>query len=71
MKKCSLNNFLEEINPWLDRKYLRKAVTDGKGTFILYFLDGTKHSYKIDDCNEKQVVTILHNLEAEGIQVEH
>jgi len=71
MKSCSLNKFLDEISPWLDRKYIHKALTDGKGNFIIYFLDGTKNTYTIDDCNEKQILHILHSLEEKGIAVEH
>jgi hypothetical protein len=71
MKSCSLNNFIEEINPWLDQKYIHKALTDGKGNFIIYFLDGTKNTYAINDCNEKQVLHLLHDLKEKGITIEH
>ena len=71
MKNCSLNNFLEEINPWLDRKYVHRAFTDGKGKFVIFFLDGTKNTYSIDDCNAEQVVTVLKDLESRGIHIEH
>ena len=53
MKECSLNGFLKEINPWLDKKFIHSAETNGKGHFILHFLDGTKHDYAINDCNEE------------------
>ena len=71
MKNCSLNNFLEEINPWLNKEFIHRAFTDGKGKFILYFLDGTKNTYAINDCNERQVVKILQDLKALGIATEH
>nr|MBF0221468.1 hypothetical protein [Desulfobulbaceae bacterium] len=69
MKKCSLNTFLEEIAPWLDSKYIHRAETDSKGHFILHFHDGTKHSYQIDDCNEKQKEKIILDLKAQGIKI--
>lgn len=69
MKACSLNSFLEEINPWLDEKYIRSAETNGTGHFILHFLDGTKHDYAINDCNEEQVQDVLKKLKAQGITV--
>jgi hypothetical protein len=71
MKQCSLNKFLDEINPWLDSQYIHNAETNGKDHFILYFLDGTKHDYRIEDCNEKQVKAIILDLKAKGIAVEH
>ena len=69
MKECSLNAFLEEINPWLDSKYIRSAETNKKGHFILHFLDGTKHDYLINDCNEEQINKILKGLESRKITV--
>ena len=69
MKECSLNGFLEEINPWLDSKYIRSAETNGKGHFVLHFLDGTKHDYVINDCDEQQVEEIMKKLKVQGINV--
>ena len=70
MKQCSLNNFLEEISPWLSSDYIRKAETNGKDHFVLHFLDGTKHDYLINDCNEAQVNKIMSDLKEQGIKVE-
>ena len=71
MKECSLNVFLEEINPWLDKNYIRSAETNDKGHFILHFLDGTKHDYLINDCNEEQVKDVMSKLKAQGISLEN
>ena len=71
MKTCSLDNFLEELKPWLSSDYLYKAVSDGNGHFIIHFLDGTKNTYDIDDCNEEQIEHLIVALENEGILVEH
>lgn len=71
MKTCSLENFLKEMNPWLSSEYLYKAVYDGKGNFVIHFLDGTKNSYQVSDCNKSQIEHIIDRLLDIGIQVEH
>ncbi|MFP3983167.1 MAG: hypothetical protein ACLFV2_05695 [Desulfurivibrionaceae bacterium] len=69
MKTCSLNDFMEEIKPWLDGDHIREAHTDDKGRFILLFRDGMKNVYYIDDCNREQVEAVLKDLEKKGIKV--
>ena len=69
MKTCSLNDFMTEINPWLDNDYIKEAHVDDKGHFVLQFRDGTKNVYYIDDCNEAQVKGVLNDLQKKGIQV--
>lgn len=69
MKSCSLNDFMAEINPWLDNNYIKEAHVDDKGHFVLQFRDGTKNVYYIDDCNEGQVKKVLKDLQSKGIQV--
>jgi hypothetical protein len=69
MKTCSLNDFMEEIKPWLDTDHIREAQLDDKGHFILHFLDGMKNVYYIDDCNEAQIKGVLKDLKSKGIKV--
>jgi len=69
MKTCSLNDFMAEINPWLDKDYIKEARVDEKGHFILQFRDGMKNVYYIDDCNEAQIKKILNDLQKKGIPV--
>ena len=69
MKTCSLNDFMKEINPWLDKDYIREAHLDAKGHFILHFRDGMKNVYHIDDCNEAQIKKVLSDLKGRGIPV--
>ena len=69
MKKCSLNDFMTEINPWLDQDYIREAHVDEKDHFVLQFLDGTKNVYYIDDCNAEQIKAVLKDLKSKGISV--
>ena len=69
MKTCSLNDFMEEIKPWLDTDHIREAHLDDKGHFILQFLDGMKNVYYIDDCNEDQIKGVLKDLKSKGIPV--
>ena len=69
MANCSLNDFLEELKPWLDKDYIKEVHVDDKGHFILYFRDGMKNVYSIDDCNKEQVEKILKTLKNKGIPV--
>ena len=69
MKTCSLNDFMEEIKPWLDTDHIREAHLDDKGHFILQFLDGMKNVYHIDDCNQVQIKGVLKDLKNKGIPV--
>lgn len=69
METCSLNDFLEELNPWLDREYIKEVHLDSKGHFVMYFRDGMKNVYSIDDCNSSQVAKIITRLKSKGIPV--
>jgi len=69
MKKCSLNDFMAELKPWLDRDHIRKAEMDDKGHFVVHFVDGMKNVYHIDDCTAPQVEKVLQDLKARGIAV--
>ncbi len=69
MKTCSLNDFMEEIKPWLDKDHIREAHLDDNGHFVLLFFDGMKNVYHIDDCNEAQIKGVLKDLKKQGITV--
>ena len=69
MKTCSLNDFMAEIKPWLDKDHIRGAHLDDKGHFVLHFNDGMKNVYHIDDCNETQIKKIMADLKSQGIAV--
>ena len=70
MKACSLNEFIDEIKPWLANDYIRKAVLDDEGHFTLVFNDGMRTIYKIDDCNAEQIRQVMADLKDKGIKVE-
>ncbi|MFC1579518.1 hypothetical protein ACFL4N_01245 [Thermodesulfobacteriota bacterium] len=70
MKTCGLSDFLESLKPWLSSSYLRAASLDEKGHFVLTFTDGIREVYRIDDCEEAQLKSILEDLRGEGVQVE-
>lgn len=70
MKTCSLNDFMQELKPWLDKNHIRKALLDENGHFVVHFVDGMKNVYHVDDCNETQIKGVLKNLKAKGIAVE-
>ncbi len=69
MKTCSLNDFMQEIGPWLDKDYIKGAHLDDQGHFVLVFVDGMKNVYYIDDCNETQIKGVLKDLKSKGIVV--
>ncbi len=70
MKTCSLQDFMAELTPWLDKDHIRKAEIDENGHLVLHFLDGMKNVYDIDDCNMSQVQSVLKDLRKKGITVE-
>jgi len=69
MITCSLNNFMEAVKPWLNGEYIRQAYLDEQGRFVLYFQDGVKNVYEIDDCTAAQAEEILANFKQRGIPV--
>jgi hypothetical protein len=70
MKSCSLQEFIAELGPWLDRDHIRGAGLDGHGHLVLHFMDGMKNVYLIDDCNAGQIRQVLADLRKKGIAVE-
>ncbi|HSR36516.1 MAG TPA: hypothetical protein VLL73_04975 [Desulfurivibrionaceae bacterium] len=69
MKTCNLQDFLTELQPWLDRDHIHDAELDGKGHLTLHFNDGMKNVYAIDDCNAQQMQKIVQQLKGCGIPV--
>ena len=69
MKTCSLNDFMDELKPWLDADHIRSAEVDDNGRMIIHFMDGMKNVYAIDDCNKEQVQKVLADLKKKGIPV--
>ena len=70
MKTCSLDDFMQELAPWLSRDYIRKAYLDENGHVVLLFLDGIKNAYHIDDCTETEVKAMLEDLKQKGVPVQ-
>ncbi len=69
MKQCSLNDFMEELKPWLDKNHILCAELSGGDRLTIYFLDGMKNVYQIDDCNGKQILAVVSDLRKKGITV--
>ena len=69
MKSCSLNDFMQELKPWLDSDHVKEAFIDDKGHLVLLFRDGIKNVYDIDDCNKTQIGAVLQDLKDKGISV--
>ncbi len=67
MKTCSLHDFMKELNPWLDKDHIRQVHVDDQERFVVYFVDGMKNVYHIDDCNKSQIDDVLKNLTTKGV----
>ncbi|MFH7320979.1 hypothetical protein ACHHRT_10280 [Desulfurivibrio sp. D14AmB] len=70
MRTCSLQDFMAELEPWLDSDHIRSAELDQHDHLILYFLDGMKNVYEISDCNRQQIGEVLSKLRQRGIPVQ-
>lgn len=71
MKQCSLQDFMEELKPWLDKDHIHSAVLDSNGHLVIHFVDGMKNVYAIDDCNKVQIQQVLKDLKGQGISVDY
>ena len=69
MKSCSMNDFMQELAPWLDRDYIREAHLDDDGNVVLLFQDGVRDVFQIDDCTKEQIDKIFKDLKDRGITV--
>lgn len=69
MQTCSLHDFMQELEPWLDREHLKSVALDADGHLVVCFLDGMRHVYHIDDCNRDQVDAVLADLGKRGIAI--
>ena len=50
MKTCTLVDFMQALEPWLNDDYIQQARFDDKGNFTLAFVDGGQKVYHVDDC---------------------
>ena len=69
MKSCSMNDFMQELAPWLDKDYIREARLDDDGNIVLLFQDGVRDVFHIDDCTKEQIGKVLKDLKDKGITV--
>ena len=70
MKTCTLSEFMQAMDPWLSKDYIRKVCLDARAQFTLIFTDGGSSTYQIDDCSESQLEGILEKLKKEGVEIE-
>jgi len=64
-----MNDFMQELAPWLDRDYIREAHLDDDGNVVLLFQDGVRDVFQIDDCTKEQIDKIFKDLKDRGITV--
>ena len=70
METCKIKNFLEMLEPWLDRDYVRKVFLTKQDHLVLFFSDGGQKDFLIDDCSKDQLKDILRDIQQKGIPVE-
>ena len=70
MKTCTLSEFLQAMDPWLSKDYIRKVCLDARDQLTLIFTDGGSNTYQIDDCSKSQLDGILEKLKKKGVEIE-
>ena len=70
MEACRFNDFLEVLEPWLDRDYIHKVYLTEQDHLVFFFTDGGQKVYCIDDCTKAQLESILVDIRKRGIAVE-
>jgi hypothetical protein len=70
MKTCTLQGFMDELGPWIDRSYIRSASLDGEGNVTLLFTDGVEETFAIEGCSKDHVREILAGLQKRGIPIQ-
>jgi hypothetical protein len=70
MESCKMNDFLEVLEPWLDRDYIRKAYLTDQDHLVFFFTDGGQKVYHIDDCTRAQLHHIVADIRKKGVPVE-
>lgn len=70
MESCSLSKFIQVIEPWLSKDYIRKACLEENKHLKLIFEDGVSNTYRIDDCTKSQLEAILADMQDKGVQID-
>ena len=70
LNTCSLSEFMQVMDPWLSKDYIRRVCLDTHAQLTLIFTDGGSNTYRIDDCTESQMTEILEKLRKKGVEVE-
>jgi hypothetical protein len=69
MRTCSLQDFMAELKPWLDRDHVHSAEIDEHNHLVLHFIDGMKNVYEISDCDMYEIKEVVNDLREKGIEV--
>ena len=69
MKQCSLEQFAESLDLWLDQNYIRAVSIDGKGRVSFTFMDGVKDTYQIAGCGRSEMMRACRCLAERGVPV--
>jgi len=69
MKTCTLVDFMQALEPWLNDDYIQQARFDDKGNFTLAFVDGGQKVYHVDDCTAGQLKNVVELMKKNGVPV--
>jgi hypothetical protein len=69
VKTCRLDDFVQELTPWLSKDYIREVYLDEEGNVVVLFLDGIRNGYHINDCTQGQVKAALEEMKKQGLVV--
>ena len=69
MKTCTLVDFMQALEPWLNDDYIQQARLDDKGNFTLILVDGGQKVYHVDDCTSGQLKNVVELLKKNGVPV--
>ena len=69
MKTCTLVDFMQALEPWLNDDYIQQARLDDKGNFTLTLVDGGQKVFHVDDCTAGQLKNVVELLKKNGVPV--
>jgi hypothetical protein len=70
MKECLLEEFMENVSRWLTSDHVEKVFVNRNGQLVINFADGATTVYRISDCSEERLESVLRSLGNKGLRVD-
>ena len=70
MKTCTLVDFMQALEPWLNDDYIQQARLDDKGNFTLTLVGGGQKVYHVDDCTATQLKDAVELMKKNGVPIQ-